>query len=111
MGKLGITYQELVDLGFKRFDYTDSVYFRQHGQMPFVMFFRLSKTIKIEIANELDYAILYQAKKRPYKSNFSAFMELHTREQIQQTLAVFGYTEKAEQLNNPNQARKEEPHG
>lgn len=99
MAKLDILYQDLVDLGFDRFDYEDSVFYKQHGYQPFVMSFALTKNFKMEINEQRDYAILYKAEKKPYESNFNSYMQLHTREEIQMTLAVFGFSKQAEKLN------------
>lgn len=99
MAKLDILYQDLVDLGFDRFDYEDSVFYRQHGYQPFVMTFSLAKNFKMEINEQRDYAILYKSEKKPYDSNFKSYMQLNTKEQIQMTFAVFGFTQHAEKLN------------
>jgi hypothetical protein len=104
MGKLDISYQELVDLGFERYDYTDSVFFKQHGYQPFVMGFALAKNILMEINEEREYATLFKAEKKPYDCNFRSYMQLNSREEIQMTLAVFGFTKKAEKLNGGKEA-------
>lgn len=99
MAKLDICYQELVDLGFERYDYDDSVFFGQYGYQPFVMTFTLAKNFKMEINEEREYATLFKAKKKPYDSNFRSYMRLNSREEIQMTLAVFGFTQQAMKLN------------
>lgn len=95
MFRLNLSYAMLVDAGFKRYDYEDGVFYKEHGHHPFVMHMRLSKTVKMEIDCGFDYALLYQAKKRPYKNNFQSYMQLNTFEEIRMTLAVFGHPEKA----------------
>jgi hypothetical protein len=99
MAKLDISYQELVDLGFERYDYTDSVFFKQHGHQPFVMGFNLAKNFKMEINEQRNHAMLFKAEKKPYDCNFRSYMQLNSREEIQMTLAVFGFTKQAEKLN------------
>jgi len=99
MGKLDISYKELIDLGFKRFDYEDKVFFDEHGYKPFCLDFRLSKNIQLEIDSDRSEATLYKASKRPYKENYEAFMTLQTRDSIQFVLAVFGHTKEAAMMN------------
>ncbi len=99
MAKLDILYQELIDVGFERYDYTDSVFFRQHGYQPFVMTFQLAKNYKMEINEQRDHAMLFKAEKKPYDCNFRSYMQLNSKEDIQMTLAVFGFANQAKKLN------------
>lgn len=99
MAKLGVTYQELLDLGFKRFDYKDELFFKEYGYYPFVMDFKLAKGYKMEINSERDEARLYKASKRPYSENYNCYMALTSKEEIQHCLAVFGHCELALRLN------------
>lgn len=100
MAKLDILYQDLVSLEFERFDYEDSVFYKQHGYQPFVMTFSLAKNFKMEINEQRDYATLYKSEKKPYDSNFRAYMQLNTKEEIQMTFAVFGFNQQAKKLNH-----------
>lgn len=99
MAKLDIHYQELIDLGFERYNYTDTVFFRQHGYQPFVMTFQLAKNYKMEINEQRDHATLFKAEKKPYDTNFRSYMQLNSKEEIQMTLAVFGFSKQAVKLN------------
>ncbi|WP_289030170.1 hypothetical protein [uncultured Algoriphagus sp.] len=99
MAKLGVTYQELLDLGFKRFDYKDELFFKEYGYHPFVMDFKLAKRYKMEINSDRDEARLYRAEKRPYSENYTSYMYLTSREQIQHALALFGHCDLAVRLN------------
>lgn len=103
MFNLNLSYAMLVDAGFKRYDYEDGVFYQEHGHHPFVMHLRLSKTVKMEIHYGFDCALLYQAKKRPYKSNFQSYMQLNTMEEVRMTLAVFGHPEKACMLKHKDE--------
>ncbi|WP_439473810.1 hypothetical protein [Algoriphagus formosus] len=99
MAKLDITYQKLIDLGFKRFDYDDPFFFAEHGYQPFALTFKLAKAYQIEIDSDRDKAILYRASKRPYSENYESYMQLNNLEEIRFTLAVFGHLDKAHQLD------------
>lgn len=99
MPKLGIHYQELLELGFKRYDYEDNVFFKEYGYHPFVLDFKLAKGYKMEINSDLDETILYKAEKRPYSENYQAYMKLDTRNEVQSTLALFGHTKLALKMN------------
>jgi 6-pyruvoyl-tetrahydropterin synthase len=101
MAKLNLSYRELQELDFVRYDYTDRVFYDQHGYDPFIMCFQLSKKIKMEIHCEFDHAVIYKAKKKPYEENFRTIIQLNTKEEIQLTLAVFGHFTQAERLNGP----------
>lgn len=100
MANLDILYQDLVNLGFERYDYEDSVFYKQYGFQPFVMSFSLAKNFKMEINEHRDHATLFKAEKKPYDSNFRSFMQLNTRAEIQMTFAVFGFVKQAEKLNS-----------
>ena len=98
MANLGILYHELIEMGFERYDYEDSVYYKQKGYHPFVLTFDLAKNFKMEINDERLYATLYKAEKKPYDSNFKSYAQLNTKEAIQMCFAVFGFKKQAGKL-------------
>lgn len=98
MAKLDILYHELIEMGFERYDYEDSVFYRQNGYHPFVLTFALAKNFKMEIGIERDYATLYKAEKKPYDRHFRACKQFHSKEMILLVFDLFGFDEKGQKI-------------
>lgn len=52
-------YQELIDIGFKREEYTDNVFFKQYGYHPFLLRYKISKRSEL-VFHSLEECIHYR---------------------------------------------------
>ena len=58
-----IKYKDLIDLGFKREDYQDSVYFSQTGYQPFYLTLDITQRISFQYNAGYEYVSLLRCNK------------------------------------------------
>lgn len=80
-----IDYQDLIDLGFKRTDHSDSVYYRRHGVDWFIVEMKLSKRWCIDWDQETRQCTLYRHK----KGSVQVSMDIKSLEELKRIIKIF----------------------
>jgi hypothetical protein len=87
-------YKDVLDLGFVREDYADSVHFSQYGWNPFWMTIHLSKKISLSWCNETHEITMLRCNE---KHDVLGRMKIESEQQLYDILSFYGKISKPKQ--------------